>query len=69
MNTETYFVVGMTCGHCVAAVTSELTGLDGVSDVRVELTTGAVTVTSSAPIDGAAVKTAVEEAGFALATP
>jgi len=67
MNTETYSVVGMTCGHCVSSVTTELTALDDVSDVQVDLSTGAVTVTSSAPLDPSAVQAAVEEAGFEMA--
>ncbi|HVE63359.1 MAG TPA: heavy-metal-associated domain-containing protein [Mycobacteriales bacterium] len=69
MSTETFSVTGMTCGHCVSAVTTELTALDGVSDVQVDLATGAVTVTSSAPLDRAAVQVAVDEAGFELASP
>ena len=64
--TATYTVQGMTCGHCVASVTEEVSGIDGVSDVAVELESGAVTVTSEAPLDTATVKAAVEEAGFEL---
>jgi copper chaperone CopZ len=60
-------VVGMTCGHCEAAVRSELAALPGVTDVRVELATGSVTLTSEAPLDADAVATAVDEAGYALA--
>jgi copper chaperone len=63
-------VVGMTCGHCVQAVTSELTALSGVQDVAVELIpdgTSVVTVTSAAPLDDAAVKAALDEAGYELA--
>src|SRR4051812_26938159 len=68
--TTTLPVVGMTCGHCVQAVTQELTMLDGVQDVAVELTpdgTSVVTVTSAAPPDDAAVKAAIGEAGYELA--
>ena len=64
--TATYTVQGMTCGHCVASVTEEVKGIAGVSDVSVELESGAVTVTSDAPLDTAAVKAAVEEAGYEL---
>jgi len=64
--TATYTVQGMTCGHCVASVTEEVKRIDGVSDVAVELETGAVTVTSSSPLDSVAVKAAVEEAGYEL---
>jgi len=62
-----YEVSGMTCGHCVGAVTQEIEALDGVTDVRVELATGAVTVTSEQPLDRAAVAAAVDEAGYELA--
>ncbi len=48
MNTETYTVTGMTCGHCVASVTEEITEIAGVEKVDVVLT-GQVTVTSSQP--------------------
>ena len=57
----------MTCSHCVSSVTEEVQEIDGVTDVEVDLATGAVTVTSDQPIDDAAVKAAVEEAGYALA--
>jgi copper chaperone CopZ len=68
--TTTLPVVGMTCGHCIQAVTQELTALDGVQDVAVELTpdgTSVVTVTSAAPLDDAVVKAAIGEAGYELA--
>jgi copper chaperone CopZ len=65
--TTTYRVTGMTCGHCEAAVTAELTVLPGVRDVAVDLTTGDVTVTSDAPLPIDQVRTAVDEAGYALA--
>ncbi|KRE94071.1 hypothetical protein ASG76_11775 [Nocardioides sp. Soil774] len=67
MNTETYTVTGMTCGHCAASVTEEISEIDGVANVDVVVETGAVTVTSTAPLDHAAVQAAVEEAGYALA--
>ena len=65
--TQTYTVNGMTCGHCVASVTEEVQEIPGVQDVAIVLETGAVTVTSEATIDDAAVKSAVEEAGYQLA--
>jgi copper chaperone len=65
--TSTYAVTGMTCEHCVNAVTTELTELDGVRDVRVDLATGAVTVISDAPLAEDAVRAAVDEAGYELA--
>ena len=41
----------MTCGHCAASVTEEISELAGVEDVAVVVETGAVTVTSAAPLD------------------
>ncbi|MEO5652901.1 MAG: copper ion binding protein [Marmoricola sp.] len=66
-NTATYTVTGMTCGHCVASVTEEVQEIDGVTEVAVDLSTGAVSVTSDQPVSEADVKTAVEEAGYQLA--
>jgi copper chaperone CopZ len=65
--TQTYTVTGMTCGHCVSAVTGELTSLKGVDDVQIDLGSGVVTVTSEAPLDAAEVRAAVDEAGYELA--
>ncbi|HVW34567.1 MAG TPA: copper ion binding protein [Acidimicrobiia bacterium] len=67
MTEATYSVTGMTCDHCVRAVQSELSGIDGVTSVAVDLATGTVTVQSDAPVDAAAVRAAVEEAGYELA--
>jgi copper chaperone CopZ len=67
MSTATYTVTGMTCEHCVASVTEELSELPGVTAVDVDLPTGAVTVTSEQPIDAGAVRAAVAEAGYQLA--
>ena len=66
MVTSTYNVKGMTCGHCVNAVTTELSRLDGVSGVDVDLASGRVTVTSATPLAGDAVRDAVDEAGYEL---
>ncbi len=66
-NVATYTVTGMTCGHCVASVTEEVQEIPGVEAVTVDLPTGAVTVTSAAPLDDDAVRAAVEEAGYQLA--
>lgn len=59
-------VQGMTCGHCVASVTEELTELTGVESVDVELETGRVTITSSTELPREDVEAAVTEAGYAL---
>jgi copper chaperone CopZ len=64
-----YLVDGMTCSHCVSSVTEELSALEGVEGVTVDLHAGGasrVTVASAAPISEAAVRAAVEEAGYSL---
>ena len=66
MSIETYTVTGMTCGHCVSSVTEEVGELPGVTDVQVDLASGRVTVTSQNPLDGDAVRAAVDEAGYDL---
>lgn len=66
MNTQTFPVTGMTCGHCVGAVTSELKEIPGVTNVNVDLVAGGtstVTVTSETPMDEKAVAAALDEAG------
>jgi copper chaperone len=63
---QTYTVAGMSCEHCVAAVSAEVGELSGVSSVEVDLASGVVLVRGSG-IDGEAVKAAVEEAGYSLA--
>jgi len=62
----TYVVSGMSCEHCVRSVTEEVSEIDGVSDVNVELTSGKVTVTSEAELSTQAVRNAVAEAGYEL---
>jgi copper chaperone len=66
MTTRTYTVKGMTCGHCVSSVSSEVGALPGVSAVDVDLPTGMVTVTSEQPLDSGAISAAVEEAGYEM---
>jgi copper chaperone len=66
MTSATYQVTGLTCEHCVRAVTGELRELDGVREVTVELILGGpstVTVTSEAPLPAGAVAAALGEAG------
>lgn len=66
MTTATYQVKGMTCDHCKNAVTQELTKLDGVTEVTVDLPTGQVTVASERDLGQDEVRDAVDEAGFEL---
>jgi copper chaperone len=66
--TTTITVDGMTCGHCVNAVQTEVGKLGGVTDVAVDLATGQVTVTAGAEPEAGALRAAVEEAGFEVRT-
>ncbi len=71
MSTTTIDVTGMTCEHCVKAVTSELSAIPGVTAVDVELHAGGitpVTITSESALDADKVAAAVDEAGYELAT-
>ncbi|MGZ4681051.1 MAG: heavy-metal-associated domain-containing protein [Acidimicrobiales bacterium] len=68
MTTQTFTVTGMTCGHCVQAVSGELEAIPGVERVTVDLPTGEVTVVSAAGVDRAAVGAAVDEAGYEMAS-
>jgi copper chaperone len=63
VTTTTYAVRGMTCSHCVSSVSAEIGELPGVTEVRVDLASGTVTVTSDQPLDSAVVRAAVDEAG------
>ena len=66
MTSAIYQITGMTCQHCVHAVTGELMQLGGVSDVTVALVPGglsAVTVASEAPLTERQVAAALDEAG------
>ncbi|HKS43696.1 MAG TPA: heavy-metal-associated domain-containing protein [Amycolatopsis sp.] len=64
MAESTYTLKGMTCGHCVASVTEEVAGIEGVQNVDVDLATG--TVTSGEPVPVEKVAAAVTEAGYEL---
>ena len=70
MTTTELAVTGMTCHHCVASVTEELSELAGVSAVNVDLVVGGastVTVESATPLKPADIEAAITEAGYALA--
>lgn len=67
MITATYTVKGMTCGHCVQAVTDEISRLPDVTSVDVDLATGRVTVRSDQPVPDSGIRDAVEDAGYELA--
>ena len=70
-SSEEVLVAGMTCSHCVSSVSEELTAVAGIESVDIDLNAGGisrVTIHSASPVDPAAVKAAVEEAGYTLAT-
>ena len=63
---ETHDVAGMTCDHCARAVRTEVSAIDGVTDVDVDLDSGVVRVTAAQPVSITALRDAVEEAGYTL---
>ena len=66
MSTQTFPVTGLTCGHCVGAVTSELSVLAGVTDVQIDLVvdgTSTVRVTADQELSDDEVALALDEAG------
>ena len=68
MTTQTVTVTGMTCGHCVTSVREEVGSIPGVTTVDVDLTTGQVTIGSDRLLDDDAIREAVAEAGYAVAS-
>jgi copper chaperone len=59
-------VKGMSCNHCVMAVTRALNAVDGVQDVRVNLEGGEATFEETKPVDMAVVKEKIKKAGFEI---
>lgn len=68
MTTTEFQVTGMTCGHCEMSVREEVAKIDGVDSIQVSAASGALVVTSAAPVDPAAVIAAVDEAGYQVVT-
>jgi copper chaperone CopZ len=66
IGSTTFSVKGMTCAHCQRAVTEEITAVDGVESVTVDLASGTVTVVVDRPVDRVDIAAAVDEAGYAL---
>jgi copper chaperone len=67
MRTTTVTVAGMSCGHCATSVREEITDIPGVRAVDVDLVSGNVTIDSDDLVETAAIKNAVEDAGYQLA--
>lgn len=61
---KTIRIEGMSCGHCTARVKKALEGLTGVSSAEVDLTTGTATIEAAASVSDAALKEAIDEAGY-----
>ncbi len=57
-------IKGMTCRHCVMAVTKALSGMDGIRDVRVNLETGEASFTEEKPVDRALIRERISKAGY-----
>lgn len=68
MNTVTVTVAGMSCGHCASSIRGEVGQIPGVTAVEVDVTSGTVVIDSQSPLDEATIRTAVEEAGYRLAS-
>jgi copper chaperone len=60
-------VRGMTCKHCVMAVTKALVDIDGIGDVKVDLEKAEASYTEEKPVDQALVRERIEKAGFKVA--
>ncbi len=57
-------IQGMSCQHCVMAVTKALTGIEGVTDIRVDLKTGEASYTETKPVDRAVIRERIQKAGY-----
>ena len=68
MNKLTVTVAGMSCGHCASSVRGEVGQIPGVTAVDVDVASGTVVIDSNGPLEEAAIRTAVEEAGYRLAS-
>ena len=66
--TQEYVVSGMHCNHCVHSVAEEVSAVSGVTDVKVDLGSGQLIVTSDAEIPFENIEAAVDEAGYSVAT-
>lgn len=64
MTTTTFLVPGMTCGHCKGAVTDELSKINGVTNIDVDLDSKKVTIESEAVVEWQVIVDAIDEAGF-----
>ncbi|MGW4490803.1 heavy-metal-associated domain-containing protein [Streptomyces sp. NPDC004376] len=68
MTRKQYLVTGMSCEHCAASITEEVSQIPGVTDVDVDVTTGSVSV-GGTDLDDARLRAAIVEAGYEVAEP
>ena len=64
---KSMMIKGMSCQHCVMAVTKALNSVAGVTDVKVDLATGWATFEETAPVDMVAAAAAIRKAGYDVA--
>lgn len=64
---KSMMIKGMSCQHCVMAVTKALNSVAGVTDVKVDLATGRATFEETAPVDMASAAAAIRKAGYDVA--
>lgn len=57
-------IKGMTCNHCVMAVTKALSEIDGVQEVHVDLEKGEATFEEGKPVDMSIVREGIRKAGY-----
>jgi copper chaperone CopZ len=67
VGSTTFTVNGMTCAHCERAITQEISAVDGVASVTVDVTSGTVTVTATEPVDRADIAAVIDGVGHTLA--
>lgn len=66
---KTFLVPDVSCEHCVRAITNELSQIDGVENVTVDIPTKVVTVRAAESVSDAALVAGLSEAGYDIATP
>jgi copper chaperone CopZ len=66
IETREYTVLGMSCAHCVSAVSDEVGSVDGVDSVEINLDTKVILVRGES-LDDAAIRAAIDEAGYEAA--
>lgn len=66
LGATTFHVDGMTCQRCHDLVAEQIRAVDGVADVRIDISTGTVTVTAATPVDRVDIAAAVKIAGYDL---